>query len=191
MKHLLAKTKTWTKFRKAHVEWRNTPRGAHGLSPSQWALGRRQRSDCPAMAATYNRIDDKDYNDALARRERITMKVKKDFDMGRRSLTRLPVGTLVVLQDRPVGAKTGRWSQKGTIVEIKKKRNTNLVEADGRKYLRNRRFLRPCLRQFEDKDNEVDSAQSGTQIQPHRRSKRIGNQDVYPNHPILLSNYSN
>ena len=71
-------------------------------------------------------------------------KVKKDFDAGRRTLTSLPVGTLVVIQDR----KTKRWSIRGTVLEKKKNRNTYTVEAvSGRRYLRNRKFLRPCLNQ--------------------------------------------
>ena len=75
-------------------------------------------------------------------------KVKKDFDAGRRTLSSLPVGTLVVIQDR----KTKRWSIRGTVLEKKKNRNTYTVEANGgRRYLRNRKFLRPCLNQdFDD-----------------------------------------
>ena len=42
MKHLIAKTQTWKNFRKALIEWRNTPRCSDDLSPAQWALGRRQ-----------------------------------------------------------------------------------------------------------------------------------------------------
>ena len=68
-------------------------------------------------------------------------KVKKDFDKDRRSLSSLPVDTLVVLQN----FKTRRWDRKGTIVERKQNRNTYVVEVEGRNFLRNRRFLRPCL----------------------------------------------
>ena len=159
MKHLLAKTKSWRSFRKALIEWRNTPRCSDGLSPAQWALGRRQRSDCPALPEAYNRLSDQDFSKALIRREEVMAKVKKDFDKDRRSLTRLPVGTLVVLQDRSVGGKTGRWNRKGTIVERKRDRNTYIVEVDGRRFLRNRIFLRPCLHQSEPDVDEDDEEQ--------------------------------
>ena len=79
-------------------------------------------------------------------------KVKKDFDKDRRTLTRLPLDTSVVLQDRPVGAKPGRWNRKGTIVERFPRRNTYVVEVEGRNFLRNRRFLRPCLQQLGHED---------------------------------------
>ena len=148
MKHLITKTQTWRKFRKALIEWRNTPRCSDDLSPAQWALGRRQRSDSPALPKAYERLSDQALSEALTRRERVMAKVKKDFDAGRRTLSSLPVGTLVVIQDR----KTKRWSIRGTVLEKKKNRNTYTVEANGgRRYLRNRKFLRPCLNQdFDD-----------------------------------------
>ena len=59
-------------------------------------------------------------------------KVKKDFDAGRRTLSSLPVGTFVAIQDR----KTKRWSMRGTILEKKKNQNTYIVESvNGRRYL--------------------------------------------------------
>ena len=61
MKKLLTKTKTWKKFRKALLEWRNTPRVSDGFSPAQWAFGRRQRSCCPALPKAYDHIKDQDY----------------------------------------------------------------------------------------------------------------------------------
>merc|ERR1712235_10563 len=84
-------------------------------------------------------------------------KVKKDVDAGRKTLTRLPVGTFVVMQDH----KSKRWIHRGTIVEknINPKRNTYVVEINGKRYLRNRIFLRPCLNQ----DQSSEPVQS-----PHR-----------------------
>ena len=145
MKHLLAKSGgSWKAFRKGLIEWRNTPRCSDGFSPAQWALGRRQRSGCPALPNAYDRVTDQDFSKALTRREEVMEKVKKDFDKDRRSLSTLPVDTLVVLQN----FKTRRWERKGTIVERKPGRNTYVVEVEGRNFLRNRRFLRPCLQQL-------------------------------------------
>ena len=106
-------------------------------------------------------------------------KVKKDVDAGRKTLTRLPVGTFVVMQDH----KSKRWIHRGTIVEkINPKRNTYVVEINGKRYLRNRIFLRPCLNQ--DQSSEpVQSPLRGIlrqnepeQLEPEqpelRRSKR-------------------
>ena len=145
MKHLIAKTETWGRFRKALIEWRNTPRCSDDLSPAQWALGRRQRSSSPALPKAYDRLSDQALSEALNRREEVMAKVKKDVDAGRKTLTRLPVGTFVVMQDH----KSKRWIHRGTIVEknVNPKRNTYVVEINGKRYLRNRIFLRPCLNQ--------------------------------------------
>ena len=99
-------------------------------------------------------------------------KVKKDYDAGRRTLSSLPVGTLVMFQDR----KTRRWTHRGVIVQ-KKQRNTYVVEANGRTYLRNRKFLRPCLNQdIDDKaeqpEEPSESIKPEQAEQPLRRSKR-------------------
>ena len=80
-------------------------------------------------------------------------KVKKDFDARKRTLRSLPVGTLVVIQDR----KTRRWTRRAIIVEKKTNRNTYLVESSGKRLLRNRKFLRPCLNQ--DIDEEIKAEQ--------------------------------
>jgi hypothetical protein len=48
MKKLLRKTESLLEFQKALMEYRNTPR-FDGLSPAQWYLGRRQRTDAAAL----------------------------------------------------------------------------------------------------------------------------------------------
>ena len=100
-------------------------------------------------------------------------KVKKDCDAGRRTLSSLPVGTLVVIQDR----NTKRWTRRGTIVQKKKQRHTYVVETNGRSLLRNRKFLRPCLNQ--DIDYKAEQPEEPSECimpeqaeQPLRRSKR-------------------
>ena len=63
------------------------------------------------------------------------------------------IPTFVVMQDH----KSKRWIHRGTIVEkINPKRNTYVVEINGKRYLRNRIFLRPCLNQ----DQSSEPAQS-------------------------------
>ena len=170
MKYLLAKTGTWRNFRKALVEWRNTPRCSDDLSPAQWALGRRQRSSCPALPSAYDRLTDQDFSKALARREEMMAKVKNDFDKDRRSLSILSVDTLVVLQN----FKTRRWERRGIIVEKKHGRNTYVVDVNGRRFVRNRRFLRPCLHQPDPEVDEVDD--ENTELFVARKSERISKQ---------------
>ena len=60
MKHLLAKTKNWQKFRLALREYRNTPR-FDGLSPAQWLTGRRQRTSAIATPEAYKKITEEQF----------------------------------------------------------------------------------------------------------------------------------
>jgi hypothetical protein len=53
MKKLLGKTESPLEFRRALREWRNTP-WFEGLSPAQWYLGRRQRTDAAALPEAYD-----------------------------------------------------------------------------------------------------------------------------------------
>ena len=64
-------------------------------------------------------------------------KAKVDFDGKRKHLAGLEVGDNVYCQD----FRTRRWNRKGTITHRTGPR-TYLVEIDGRKFLRNRKFLR-------------------------------------------------
>ena len=158
MKKLLAKTKTWPAFRKALLEWRNTPRVSDGLSPAQWALGRRQRSGCPALPVAYDRIGDQDFKEALARREEMVSKDKTKFDekyFHRKLLPSFPVGAIVYSQD----FKTKKWKDKGTVVE-KKNDRTYIVKIGGRNFRRNRKFLRLCLNQTDPESASTSSAES-------------------------------
>ena len=64
-------------------------------------------------------------------------KAKADFDGKRRHLAGLEVGDNVYCQD----LRSKRWNRKGTITHRKGPR-TYLVEIDGKRFLRNRKFLR-------------------------------------------------
>ena len=175
MKYLLGKTGSWKEFRRSLHEWRNTPRSSDGLSPAQWAWGRRQRSEAPALASAYNRISDQEIENALNKRGEVLDKVKQKFDKNRKSKSVLLVGTEVIMQDkRDPNGKTGRWRRRGTIVEKKKHGNTYVIEANGYRYLRSRLFLRPVSGQ-----EVVPEAAALEELEPEaparvelRRSKR-------------------
>ena len=139
MKHLLEKTKTWSEFRKALREYRNTPRH-DGLSPAQWLFGRRQRTEAPALPQAYRRLSNEEIKSFEERREgEVEARYSKK---GPRNLPQLCVGQLVVVQN----PKTGRWESRG-VIEKARSRRSYLVNINGRQFLRNRRFLRPCLNQ--------------------------------------------
>ena len=182
MKRLLEKTKNEKEFKKALMEYRNTPR-YDKLSPAQWLFGRRQRTNIPALPHAYRRLSNEEIEKfETLRREEVEARSKKD----RRRMPPLQVGQLVALQD-PV---SGRWDSRGTVKSVRKKRRSYLIDIDGREYLRNRRFLRPCLIQelphYIPKPPKVKPILStsseeaeATQDVPLRRSTRLRNKIVH------------
>ena len=77
-----------------------------GFSPAQWALGRRQRTNFPALPGAYDRITDEDLKKALAQREEMREKAKVDFDGTQKILPGFDIGANVYNQD----PKTKRWN---------------------------------------------------------------------------------
>ena len=184
VKNLLGKCDgNWKNFKKALFEWRNTPRTADGLSPSQWAFGRRQRSEAPALDIAYERISDREFFEALDKRGDRTDKVKQDFDVNRKPEPVFPDGTKVVVQRFTKNNKTGRWDQFGTIVSRRPNRTSYIVDIDGQEFIRSHLFLRlaPTPPSQEDRpiappSQEAENAQTEpAQVESSRRSKRKKN----------------
>ena len=120
------------------MEYRNTPRYDR-LSPSQWLFGRRQRTNAPALPQAYRRLSNEELEKfETLRREEVEARSRKK---GSRNLPPLCIGQVVAIQD-PISS---RWDSRGTIKRILNKKRSYLVDIDGRKFLRNRRFLQPCL----------------------------------------------
>ena len=174
MKKLLAKTSNFMEFRRALREFRNTPR-FDNLSPAQWLFGRRQRTDVPALPQAYERLSNEEIRFFEAQRRKEVVDGAKGSS---RSLPPLSIGQLVLIQD----PKTNKWTSRGTITEIRAKGRSYYVNIDGKKKLRNRRFLRPCLNQqlpHLQKGSPIsegkpiqDTELSTTEAQPMRRSHR-------------------
>ena len=137
MKHLLEKTNSWEDFRHALLEWRNTPRQHDKLSPAQWFLGRRQKTQAAALPEAYQRISDRDLKEAEIIRGEKRRQTKERTPSNPKSI--LSVGEKVLIQHW----RTRRWDLSGVIIE-KRNRRSYLIEAEnGKRYLRNRKFLRP------------------------------------------------
>ena len=167
MKHLLGKTASYDKFRFALREWRNTPR-YDGLSPAQWLYGRRQRTEAVAIPQAYKRITEEEFSEHEARRGKRMKKDKSNADKASRSLKPLRPGDIVYVQD----PKSSRWDSTARIFK-KRSQRSYIIEADGRKYLKNRRFLKHCPR-----PNLPDDGESG----PMEATPNITRQDE-PRYP--------
>ena len=155
-KHLLIKCHSnWDVFKKALHEYRNTPR-VDGYSPAQMMFGRRQKGQLPCLPSAYVNIDQ---DAAAAGRKKMREEQKVAYDKRAISLPQLQVGQKVYLQNPLIG----RWDSTGTIVSIRENGRSYEVEGEnGRKYLRNRRFLRPKTFGTEvvvetENDNSVDN----------------------------------
>ena len=119
------------------LEWRNTPRQHDKLSPAQWFLGRRQKTQAAALPEAYQRISDNDLREAEIIRGEKRQQTKERTPSNPKSI--LNIGERVLIQHW----RTRRWDLSGVIIE-KRNRRSYLVEAEnGKRYLRNRIFLRP------------------------------------------------
>ena len=138
MKKLLGKTNSLSEFRKALLEYRNTPR-FDGPSPAQWYRGRRQRKDAAALPIAYDLITDARLAKREAQREEKMVKHQSCANRSSRPRTLMEPGQRVVAQNM----KTQRWDQQATIIEKWPNGRSYVVNIDGQRRLRNRRFLRP------------------------------------------------
>ena len=138
MKHLLEKTNNFTDFKKALLEYRNTPR-FDGLSPSQWLFGRRQRTQIAALPSAYQRITDSQLATHESCRKEKMDKQKSYADLSSKTLPPLDVGTHVIVQD-PISK---RWNSSAVITHRRNARSYTIRSPNGKFYLRNRKFLRP------------------------------------------------
>ena len=167
MKHLLGKTGSYDKFRFALREWRNTPR-YDGLSPAQWLYGRRQRTEAVAIPQAYERITDSKFSEHETRREEKMEKGKTTADQASRPLKPMKPGDTVYVQD----PKSSRWDSTAKIVE-KRSRRSYTIEAGGRRYLRNRKFLKPCP-EPETEESVSEQSKPEQSDQGRRYPKRSG-----------------
>ena len=168
MKYLLKKMDSWTQFRTAMLEWRNTPR-FDGLSPAQWLFGRRQRTSLPTV--NYDRLSNQVIKDHEGDKERNNEKVKDTFDRSTKESMSFKDGSPIVVQDH----KTKRWDLPGHIIKRRQSNRgrTYIVEVNGRQYVRNRRFIRPRVADDNDQDIQDDYGIEEEMTYIPRRSTRI------------------
>jgi hypothetical protein len=138
VKKLLAKTPSYNAFRRALRSYRNCPR-YDGLSPAQWYVSRRQRTDAVAFPAAYDRIPDATIAKHEAERRKKAGKLRSHADKSSRQKMQLQPGQHVIAQH----LLTRRWDQRAVILESRSNGRSYVICINGRSYLRNRRFLRP------------------------------------------------
>ena len=100
-------------------------------------FGRRQRGLLPTLPKALERIN---VQDAARKRDKARKK-KKAQSQGSRELAHLQSGQMIRIQD----VKSKRWDTIGYIIETRNNHRSYIIEAEGgKRYTRNRRYLRPC-----------------------------------------------
>ena len=138
MKHLIEKSQSsWTKFKHALLEWRNTPRHNDKFSPAQYFLGRRQRTEVAALPEAFKRVSNENLEEAEALRGERREATKERVASCAKS--ELSVGDKVLVQHW----RTLRWDLAAEIIEKRNSRSYVVESEYGKRYLRNRKFLKP------------------------------------------------
>ena len=127
----------------ALLQYRNTPIQHLGLSPAQMLFHRNLRDGLPAQHASLR--PNKLWVIAASQREQAFAKRNKDmaarYNKFTRTLTHLPLGQDVVIQETALGNK--RWLRYGTVVDRDDRKYTIRVHGSGRVITRNRKVLKP------------------------------------------------
>ena len=166
-------------FLQGLAELRNTPR-QDGRSPAQIVFGRPIRSLMPAHWSTF----DKDQQQPLEKAETAVKKyrayTKDHYNASAKDLPPLQVGQAVRVQHHT----SKRWDQVGKIERVGANRSYCVYMPSGRRYWRNRKFLRPdkslpverkrALKSQLPKTPQAEGASKPAQ----RKSNRVGKKTV-------------
>ena len=132
------------RFRRAMLQYKNTPDPDTKLSPAQIIFGRSIRDFTPASSENYKQssvwvLSSEMREQALAKRHALQRERLAEHT---RRLPPLKVGDHVYVQNQ-VGNYPRKWDRSGVVVEVKGFDQYNIkVDGSGRLTLRNRKFLR-------------------------------------------------
>ncbi|XP_065182282.1 uncharacterized protein LOC135812991 [Sycon ciliatum] len=126
-------------FRRALLEWRNTPR-ENGQSPAQALFGRPLSSFVTAHHLSFAPDWQAKATDVDKRSAAQSATQEQHYDESARSLSPLRIGMRVDIQD----PRTKLWRTTGVVVAIGRNRDYMVKLPSGRVYWRNRRLLKPA-----------------------------------------------
>ena len=159
MKHLLTKmekpsTKS-TEYYDAILEYRNTPRDK-GLSPNQVLYGHNVKSTVPTHSSAMQRNFDPEVTEKImdTRDERA-----RYYNLKAKDLPKLNPGNMVCIQD----SSSKLWNKEGEVIDVSSTgRSYKVLLSNGKKYWRNRRFIRPVTQDTAPKMDDTGLPHSTT-----------------------------
>ena len=137
MQHLLCKTggKFSTDFRKGFIAFKETPRANTSYSPSDLFFSFHFLSQMPMLHSQRKPID---LSKAAEEQAKVNERQKEAYDRHAKPLKPLKIGAHVYVQD----TESKRWTKDGIVKSCSETDNSYVVEVDGKRYTRNRIFLR-------------------------------------------------
>ena len=131
-------------FRRAMLQYKNTPDSSTKLSPAQIVFGRSIRDFTPMSPNNYHpakvwTLTAEKRESALAKRH---SKIRERLNEHTRVLSPLKIGDTVYVQNQ-TGNYPRKWDKSGKVIEVKQFDQYNIkIDGSGRVTLRNRKFLR-------------------------------------------------
>jgi hypothetical protein len=164
-KRILKKaTRSGSDVWKAILDWRNTPTEGMDSSPAQRLMSRRTRTMLPtARPLLKPEVINKVPEGVKLRRQ----KAKLQFDKGAKDLPELEIGEQIRLQPDP-GNRNGMW-RAGTCLQ-KVAPRSYLVEVEGKRYRRNRKFLHPAKTTDQRRDPSPEAPIAALRPTPRNKS---------------------
>ena len=114
------------------MEYRNTPR-SEGRSPNQVVFGRNLRTLLPSHSKSLNGTDNVEAEDGRRKKETLAQKTKENYDRQNKLLQGLQGRDKVIVQD----PTTKKWSHRGVIIQVGRRRSYQIKLESGRQTWRN------------------------------------------------------
>ena len=138
---------------------RNTPRRG-GRSPSEMAFGRQRRERLPVHPKAIQARSEVPQQELIDREQTARAAEHSRYDSHARDLPPLQAGDTVVVQDKP----SNRWIHHGTVVGgPTSRREYSIAMETGGTWRRNRKLIRPTLKDSEEEEDLDAPDDSGSE----------------------------
>ena len=138
------------------------------VTPTDPRNPRAKSVDTVRKSATLNPSVEAEKSEREQRDEKEKEKARTHFDEKAKSLTELPIGTRVFIQD----VRSKKWSTTSEVIAKGERRSYDVRLDNGKVWTRNRRFLRPKTIRFDDEPTPRSGSPTPSPIRKSSRHKR-------------------